>query len=116
MYYFTDNEFAGIDEFGRKYSIIWLPVANYDSEDDSWTYYGDKSSVKKYIGWNYIVEWYNEQELKIAANTIRINLTNAECHYNNEPYFMSSININKLTQDENDVLILYGGSATDNIF
>ena len=27
MYYFEDNDFAGIDEYGRKYSIVWLAAA-----------------------------------------------------------------------------------------
>lgn len=115
MYYFTDNNFAGIDENGRKYSIVWLPVAKYDAASDSWTYYGEKSSNKKYIGWNYCVEWYNENGLLVASNSIRINLSNETCHYINEPYYMASINVNKLTQDSGDVLVLYGGSATDNI-
>ncbi len=28
MYYYTENEFADIDECGRKYSIVWLPFAS----------------------------------------------------------------------------------------
>jgi hypothetical protein len=48
-------------------------------------------------------------------NSIRITLSNEACHANNEPYYMSSINVNKLTQTEGQVLELYGGSATDNI-
>ena len=115
MYYFNDNDFAGIDEFGRKYSIVWLPVAVYDAAADTWTYYGDNSTSKKFIGWNYVVDWYNMDGLRIATNTIRINLSNENCHYINEPYYMASINVNKLIQEENNFLVLYGGSATDNI-
>lgn len=115
LYHFTDNEFAGIDEDGRKFSIVWLPVAAYSPAADSWTYHGEKSSTKKYIGWDYCVEWYNQDDKLVAMNSIRINLSNEECHYNNEPYYMSSINVNKLTQDEGTFLVLYGGSATDNI-
>lgn len=115
MYYFTDNEFAGIDEDGRKFSIVWLPVARYNSSSDEWTYHGAKSSSKKFIGWNYCVEWYDEDGVLTASNSIRINLSNEDCHYINEPYYMASINVNKLTQEANEVLVLYGGSATDNI-
>lgn len=115
MYYFTDNNFAGIDELGRKYSIIWLPVASYDAVAQTWTYYGDKSTSKKFVGWNYVVNWYDENELMVATNSIRINLSNENCHYINEPYYMASINVNKLIQDNGDILVLYGGSATDNI-
>ena len=115
MYYFEENEFAGIDEDGRKFSIIWLPVASYDESMDSWIYFGDKSTLKKFFGWDYVVDWYDNNETRVATDSIRINLSNENCHYINEPYYMSSINVNKLIQDENSVLILYGGSATDNI-
>jgi hypothetical protein len=47
IYRFTDNNFAGIDENGRKYSIVWLPVAVHDSAAKAWTYYGEKSCTKK---------------------------------------------------------------------
>lgn len=112
MYYFENNDFAGIDDNGRKYSIVWLPVASYDPDTATWSYYGSKSSANKYIGWYYTVEWYNANNKVISSNTIRINLSNENCHNNQEPYFMGSININKLTQSDNEYLILYGGSAT----
>lgn len=91
MYYFENNEFAGIDEYGRKYSIVWLPVASYDEPTDSWTYYGANSSDARYIGWHYSVEWYNIDGIKIASDTIRINLTNENCHANVMPYYMANI-------------------------
>ena len=115
MYYFEDNPYAGIDENGRKYSLIWLPVAQYDEVTATWSYFGDKSTKEKFIGWNYIVDWYNYEGEKIEANSFRINLSNPDCHYMIEPYYMGSINVNKLAQKEGDYLILYGGSATDNI-
>lgn len=88
MYYFENNDFAGIDEYGRKYSIVWLPAAKYDEESATWIYHGDKSSEEKYIGWYYSVEWYNADGKKVAADTIRINLSNENCHANAAPYFM----------------------------
>lgn len=114
MYTFEDS-FAGIDEYGRKYSICWLALANYDESADVWTYFGRNSSTKKYIGWSYIVEWYNADGVVISSDSIRINLSNENCHYTNEPYYMGAINVNKLVQDENTTLVFYGGSATDNI-
>lgn len=81
MYFFDDNEFAGIDGYGRKYSIVWLPVANYDLTSDTWTYYGSMSTEDKYIGWYYRVDWYNADGIVIASDMIRINLSNEECHY-----------------------------------
>lgn len=113
MYYFVDNDYAGIDNYGRKYSIIWLPVAR--KENGEWVYHGAKSTKRKYIGWDYSVIWYNAEGQIISTDGIRINLSNEECHNMIEPYFMGSIDINKLSQQEGDYLILYGGSATENI-
>lgn len=89
MYYFEDNDFAGVDENGRKYSIVWLPVANYDGS--TWTYYGASSSEGKYIGWYYSVEWYDANGGLIASDCIRINLSNEDCHSSIEPYYVGGI-------------------------
>ena len=89
MYYFEGNDFAGIDANGRKYSIVWLPVAKHN-DDDTWTYYGKNSSSNKFIGWNYCVEWYNASGVCVASDLIRINLANEDCVHSVEPYYMSS--------------------------
>ena len=88
MYYFEDNDFAGIDANGRKYSIVWLPVCKHN-DDDTWTYYGANSTSDKLIGWNYCVEWYNASGVCVASDLIRINLANEDCVYSIEPYYMS---------------------------
>lgn len=88
MYYFVDNEFAGIDDNGRKYSIVWLPVAKHN-DDDTWTYYGANSTADKLIGWNYCVEWYDANGICVASDLIRINLSNEDVHSSIEPYYMS---------------------------
>lgn len=90
MYYFENNEFAGIDSDGRKYSIVWLPVAKYDVNTDTWTYYGASSSSEGYIGWYYSVEWYNVDGILVASDCIRINLTNEACHSLIKPFYMVS--------------------------
>lgn len=95
MYYFVDNEFAGIDENGRKYSIIWLPVAKHN-DDNTWTYYGANSTSDKLIGWDYCVEWYDNNGICVASDLIRINLSNEGIHSSIEPYYMS----NYVTDDE----------------
>lgn len=87
LYSFEDNEFAGVDKFGRKYSVVWLPAARYDAEADTWTYYGSMSSTEKYIGWYYSVEWYNAEGKIVATDTIRINLSDEKCHTNIKPYY-----------------------------
>lgn len=91
MYSFEGNDFAGIDEFGRKYSVVWLALASYDEATDTWTYFGVNSSTKKYIGWYYSVEWYNADGVIIASDRIRINLSNEECHAEIKPFYYSDI-------------------------
>lgn len=88
MYDFN-SDFSGIDEFGRKYSVVWLPVASYDENTDSWTYYGSMSGNSKYIGWHYSVDWYDASGVKVDADMIRINLSNEDCHNNIQPYYMN---------------------------
>lgn len=89
MHYFENNDFAGVDEYGRKYSIVWLALAYYDKETDKWTYYGEKSSTEKYIGWYYSVEWYDANGVMIDADCIRINLSNEACHTTAKPYYIA---------------------------
>lgn len=91
MYYFENNDFAGIDENGRKYSIVWLALASYDEDTDTWTYFGAKSTAEKYIGWYYSVEWYDANGVLIASDCIRINLSNENCHSSIEPFYVADI-------------------------
>lgn len=89
MYYFEGNDFAGVEEDGRKYSIFWLPVAVYDSENDAWTYYGAKSTESKYIGWYYSVEWYDADGEIIDSDCIRINLANESNYSTVTPFYVN---------------------------
>lgn len=109
-----DDDFAGTDLFGRNYSIVWLALASYDANNDTWTYFGKNSSNSRYIGWNYVVEWYDANGKVMASDMIRINLSNEDCHLNLKPSYLSTVNVNDLVQDEGDVLVLYGGSSEAN--
>lgn len=91
MHYFEGNDFAGIDEYGRKYSIVWLALASYDPESDTWTYFGKNSTPEKYIGWTYVVEWYNANGVKIDEDSIRINLSNESCYRVTTPYYVGTL-------------------------
>ena len=110
MYYFENNSFAGIDEFGRKYSLCWLAAA-YKNDSGEWFYYGDKSTKEKYIGGYYTVNWYDENEKVIDSDRIRINLSNEKCHDIIEPFYMGNVikgiivNGQKLDVIENQVTI-----------
>jgi hypothetical protein len=79
---------SGIDKLGRKYSVCWLALAMYDAKTDSWTYFGERSSTERYIGWDYIVEWYDANGIAIASDCVRINLSNESCHFSTEPYYV----------------------------
>ena len=81
-----DNAFAGTDELGRNYSICWLALASYDEASDTWTYFGKNSTSTKFIGWSYVVEWYDANGHIIESDYMRINLTNEQCHYSVEYY------------------------------
>lgn len=150
-----DDSSAGVDEYGRKYSICWLALASYDAGTDTWTYFGSNSTANKYIGWTYCVEWYDADGIMVESDSIRINLSNEKCHNIIEPYYMANvvkgvsvngtlldmidgnvditipeikesdeiavnedgslsikaISFNKITQGEDDILIMDGGSA-----
>lgn len=79
------------DEYGRKYQPTWLAVAKYDESTGEWNYYGKTSSVNKYIGWNYQIDWYNVDGVMIASDNIRINLSNENCHYEIKPYYVGGM-------------------------
>jgi hypothetical protein len=89
MYYFENNDFAGIDEYGRCFSIVWLPAAKL--ENDAWIYYGATSTKDKYVGWYYSVEWYDGDNRLVGSDCIKINLSNEECHSLVEPYYIADI-------------------------
>lgn len=71
---------CGVDKYGRKYKKHWFALASYDEATDTWTYFGKNSSVVKYIGWTYVVAWYDENNRMIDSDILRINLSNKDCH------------------------------------
>ena len=90
----VDNEILmdlKTDSYGRKYQPTWLALAKC-GEDGTWAYYGKNSSKNHYIGWDYRIDWYDTDGIMIASDSIRINLSNEDCHYTAEPYYVSSAN------------------------
>lgn len=77
---------AGTDKFGRNYSVLWLALAKFDEASGTWNYFGKTSTIEKMIGWTYCVEWYDADGVMIGTDKIRINLSNADCHLNLNPY------------------------------
>jgi hypothetical protein len=76
------------DKYGRRYQPTWLGLAKYDDATGTWAYYGAKSSINKYIGWDYQIDWYDANGVMVASDSIRINLSNEDCHNSIEPYYM----------------------------
>lgn len=77
------------DAYGRRYQPTWLAIAKYDETNDVWNYHGKSSTVGKYIGWDYQIDWYNADGVMVASDKIRINLSNEACHSAIEPYYMA---------------------------
>lgn len=78
-----------VDGYGRKYQSTWLGVAKLDEVTGTWIYYGNNSSVDKYIGWDYQIDWYNADGVMVASDSVRINLSNEDCHDGTMPYYMA---------------------------
>lgn len=80
-----------IDEHGRRYQPTWLSLAKYDETTDVWNYFGKNSTVNKYIGWDYQIDWYDANDVLIASDCVRINLSNEGCHYEIKPYYVGTM-------------------------
>ena len=105
MFDFND-EFAGTDEYGRNYSVCWLALASYDEASDTWNYFGKGSTEDKYIGWTYVVEWYNADGIVIASDSIRINLSNEDCHNTFIPSYVQTVVEESKTYTDEQVAII----------
>lgn len=76
-----------VDEYGRRYQSTWLGLAKIDDITGAWIYYGKNSSTEKFIGWDYQIDWYNADGIVVASDSVRINLSNEECHNSLRPYY-----------------------------
>ena len=98
MFVFSGDE-AGVDEQGRKYAVCYLPAAIYDSTTDKWTYIGAISTINDYFGYFYSFEWYNAEGNRIGGNSIRVNLSNENCHNYAVPYYMNEYITNETLEE-----------------
>lgn len=105
-YFDFSGDFAGTDKFGRNYSVCWLALASYDEATDTWNYFGKNSSTQKYIGWDYVVEWFDANGVVIESDCIRINLSNEACHSVTIPYYVGAMEkkiTDKITEIETKI-------------
>jgi hypothetical protein len=77
------------DKYGRRYQPTWLGVATFDEATGTWNYYGKNSSADKFIGWDYQIDWFDANDVMIASDSIRINLSNEDCHHTIVPSYMA---------------------------
>jgi hypothetical protein len=91
------------DEYGFKYQPTWLALAKYDEATSTWTYYGKNSSKSKMVGWDYRIDWFDADGVMIESDSIRINLSNEDCHYAIEPYYVGSVKSYVDTQIEEKI-------------
>ena len=94
------------DAYGRRYQPTWLALAKYDETTDTWTYYGEKSTTDKYVGYDYQIDWYDANGIVIASDKIRINLSNEGCHSEIRPSYMAGLD-NKIES------VKVGGTVLD---
>lgn len=94
-----------IDPYGRKYISLNLPVASYNKKTNVWTYLGVESTAEEYIGWDYMIEWYDSDGIILESNYIRINLANENCVNIIEPYYLSNMKENLKTYIDNQINI-----------
>lgn len=79
------------DEYDRKYQPTWLALAKYDDATGVWNYNGKNSTASKYIGWDYRIDWYDADGVMIASDSVRINLSNENCHSEIKPYYVGTM-------------------------
>lgn len=87
-----------IDQYGRRYQPTWLGVAKLDETTGTWNYYGANSSADKMIGWDYRIDWYDSDNVKIYTDSVRINLSNEDCHHS-----VASASVQAVTTELNSV-------------
>jgi hypothetical protein len=76
-----------VDKYGRRYQTTWLGLAKLNEETGIWTYHGKNSTIDKFVGWDYQIDWYDTNNVLIATDSIRINLSNEDCHNYIRPYY-----------------------------
>ena len=86
------EDFANtVDEHGRAYFATVPPIASYDAQSAAWVYYGTGSTTSHYVGWDLKTYWYDENDVMIDADSIRINLSNEDCHFEVKPYYVGEM-------------------------
>ena len=89
---FTSMESIKVDEkTGRPYVDFWLAIAYTQDNGATWKEYADLSTDNKYIGYNWMVEWYVGDKL-VSSGSKRITLVNTrDMFYNNKDWYIPSM-------------------------
>lgn len=73
----SEHSELAIDTYGRKYTTIWSAIASKNG--NTWTKFGDNSTINKYLGFYYNFHWYKDEVL-LGTDKVRVILTNNACH------------------------------------
>ena len=90
--HFTEMETIKIDaNSGRPYVDFWCAIAYTEDDGATWKEYADLSTGTKYIGFNWLIEWYVGDDL-VATGTKKITLVNnREMFYNNKDWYIPAL-------------------------
>ena len=106
------EDFANtVDEHGRAYFATVPPIAGYDAQSAAWVYYGASSTTSHYVGWDLKTYWYDENGVMIESDSIRINLSNEDCHFEVKPYYVGNATADANTYTDEKIEEVYQAFA-----
>lgn len=113
--HFTEIQELMTDEAGRKYRDFWLPVAAKQG-DGSWQNYATLTKYAEglFMGFNYLIEWYKDNELQAIASK-RINLVSTkDALYDNRDWATARVSY-RVDEVEKKVQAVEGALTWGNI-
>lgn len=92
-----ENDFGAMEkinidiESGRPYVDFWFAIAYTNDNGITWTEYADLSTSTKYIGYDWLVEWYIDEKI-VASASKKFTLVNSrEIFYNNKDWYIPAL-------------------------
>lgn len=92
-----ENDFGAMEkinidiESGRPYVDFWFAVAYTNDNGITWTEYADLSTGTKYIGYDWLVEWYIDEKMVASASKKFTLVNNREMFYNNKDWYIPAL-------------------------
>lgn len=92
-----ENDFGAMEkisidiESGRPYVDFWFAIAYTNDNGITWTEYADLSTSTKYIGYDWLVEWYVDEKMVASASKKFTLVNNREIFYNNKDWYIPAL-------------------------